>query len=73
LRFWSAEQDTWFQLQSDVTVAVAKVLGEAGIEIPFPQRDLHVRSVGPSVAESVLRNAVQAPTSSREGRKSGTN
>jgi len=45
LRFWSAWQDTWFQLQSDVTVAVAKALREARIEIPFPQRDLHVRSI----------------------------
>jgi len=44
LRFWSAHQDTWFQLQSDVTVALAKALGDAGIEIPFPQRDLHLRS-----------------------------
>jgi small-conductance mechanosensitive channel len=45
LRFWSAQQDTWFQLQSDVTVAIAKALREAGIEVPFPQRDLHVRSI----------------------------
>lgn len=45
LRFWSAQQDAWFQLQSDVSIAVAKALREAGIEIPFPQRDLHVRSI----------------------------
>jgi potassium-dependent mechanosensitive channel len=50
LRFWSAWQDTWFQLQSDVTVAVAKALKEAGIEIPFPQRDLHLRSVDSAVS-----------------------
>jgi potassium efflux system protein len=59
LRFWSDQQDTWFQLQSDVTVAVAKALREAGIEIPFPQRDLHVRSIGTSVAESVASNSVR--------------
>ena len=58
LRFWSAWQDTWFQLQSDVTVAVAKALREAGIEIPFPQRELHIRSVGASAAESVANNDV---------------
>jgi potassium-dependent mechanosensitive channel len=50
LRFWSAWQDTWFQLQSDVTVAVAKALKEAGIEIPFPQRELHFRSVDSGVS-----------------------
>ena len=59
LRFWSDQQDTWFQLQSDVTVAVAKAIKEAGIEIPFPQRDLHVRSIGVSVAESVANSGVR--------------
>jgi potassium efflux system protein len=49
LRFWSARQDTWFQLQSDLAIAVAKAFQKAGIEIPFPQRDLHVRSVDASV------------------------
>ncbi len=44
LRFWSARQDTWFQLKSDVAIGVARALREANIEIPFPQRDLHVRS-----------------------------
>jgi small-conductance mechanosensitive channel len=72
LRFWAAQQDTWFQLQSDVTVAVAKALREAGIEIPFPQRDLHIRSV-----DSVAANAETTegdPTSALlEDWKSGTN
>ena len=59
LRFWSAWQDTWFQLQSDVTVAVAKALREAGIEIPFPQRDLHVRSFDATVTEGLAEKAVR--------------
>ena len=63
LRFWSDRQDTWFQLQSDVTVAVAKALREAGIEIPFPQRDLHVRSIDASVAESVASNGARLASS----------
>jgi len=49
LRFWSAEQATWFQLQSEVAIAVAKALQKAGIEIPFPQQDLHVRSFDPAL------------------------
>jgi potassium-dependent mechanosensitive channel len=63
LRFWSAEQDTWFQLQSDVTVAVAKALKEAGIEIPFPQRDLRLRSIEASVAEDVANRGVRLSSS----------
>jgi potassium-dependent mechanosensitive channel len=54
LRFWSAHQDIWFQLKSDITVGVAKALAEAGIEIPFPQRDLHLRSIDPSIAGNAL-------------------
>ena len=49
LRFWSAHQDEWFQLQSEVAIAVVKALQKAEIEIPFPQRDLHVRSLESSV------------------------
>lgn len=60
LRFWSAWQDTWFQLQSDVTVAVAKALREAGIEIPFPQRDLHFRSIETPVAEGLPEKGTRA-------------
>ena len=59
LRFWSAWQDTWFQLQSDVTVAVAKALREAGIEIPFPQRDLHVRSIDSPVTGSLAEERMR--------------
>jgi potassium-dependent mechanosensitive channel len=56
LRFWSARQDTWLDLQSNVTVAVAKALQEAGVEIPFPQRDLHFRSVSTAAAENLSNN-----------------
>jgi len=49
LRFWSAQQETWFQLKSDVTVAIARALQQAGIEVPYPQQDLHVRSIDDSV------------------------
>jgi len=61
LRFWSAHQDTWFELQSEVVVAVARALQNAGIEIPFPQQDLHVRSVDASV-RSILASEGARPT-----------
>ena len=72
LRFWAAQQDTWFQLQSDVTVAVAKALREAGIEIPFPQRDLHIRSVD-SVAANVVSAGGDRASALLEDLKRGTN
>ncbi len=60
LRFWSERQDIWFQLKSDVTVAVAHALAKAGIEIPFPQRDLHLRSVDASIANPPLPQELAA-------------
>jgi len=44
LRYWT-DYDIWLKVSSDIAVSVNAALKEAGIEIPFPQRDLHVRSV----------------------------
>jgi small-conductance mechanosensitive channel len=63
LRFWCDRQDTWFQLQSDVTVAIAKGLREAGIEIPFPQRDLHLRSVSASATDVLAPETARGASS----------
>jgi small-conductance mechanosensitive channel len=51
LRAWTALFDNYVVTQSELGVAVAHALGEAGIEIPFPQRDLHLRTSD----EAVLR------------------
>jgi len=32
------------RFKSDLNFAIEEKLREAGIEIPFPQRDLHIRS-----------------------------
>jgi small-conductance mechanosensitive channel len=53
LRFWTEDADRWQVLASDVTIDVYERLGRAGIEIPFPQRDLHVRSVDPGAAAAL--------------------
>ncbi len=51
LLFWTAQFDRWLRVRSEVTVKINEALREAGIGIPFPQRDLHLRSVDPSVLE----------------------
>jgi small-conductance mechanosensitive channel len=53
LRFWTQQFDRWPVVASDVRVAVTRGLAEAGIEIPFPQRDLHLRSVAPGAARAL--------------------
>jgi small-conductance mechanosensitive channel len=57
LRFWTADFDTWQVLASDVLIEVYASLGRAGIEIPFPQRDLHVRSLDPAAADAIAAAA----------------
>jgi len=50
LRFWVLQFDDGMQVASDVTVALNRALADAGIVIPFPQRDLHLKSgVPPSI------------------------
>ncbi|HJL19225.1 MAG TPA: mechanosensitive ion channel [Sandaracinaceae bacterium LLY-WYZ-13_1] len=45
IRFWTNDYIGAIRLQSVLSQRVYRALEEAGIEIPFPQRDLHVRSV----------------------------
>jgi len=49
LLFWVSNFQDWLRIRSDVMFAVHDTLKEAGIEIPFPQWDLHLRSVDPDV------------------------
>jgi small-conductance mechanosensitive channel len=44
LRFWAA-QAVWFELKSEISMAILEAFRTAGIEIPYPQRDLRVRSI----------------------------
>jgi small-conductance mechanosensitive channel len=52
LRFWTRVDDV-LATKSDVAVAALDALSAAGIEIPYPQRDLHVRSVSPEAAHAM--------------------
>jgi potassium efflux system protein len=47
LRGWTENYDSRLRILSDLAVATNRAFREAGIEIPFPQRDLHLRSVSP--------------------------
>jgi small-conductance mechanosensitive channel len=55
VRLWT-HVEYWVQVSSDINVAIHAALSEAGISIPFPQRDLHVKSI-----ESDAAAALKAP------------
>jgi small-conductance mechanosensitive channel len=50
LRCWTDDFDNYLDIKSTLTLAVHDALQAAGIEIPFPQRDLHLRSVDAQAA-----------------------
>lgn len=43
--FWTSNISEWLRIQSDIVFMVHDVLKENGIEIPFPQRDLHIKPI----------------------------
>jgi small-conductance mechanosensitive channel len=45
LRAWTDNFAEWVKIRSELTVRVSEAIVAAGIEIPFPQQDLHLRSV----------------------------
>ncbi len=49
LLFWTEHFEEWLRLRSEVVFAIHDILYEHGITIPFPQRDLHLKSVDPLI------------------------
>lgn len=47
VRAWTNEFGEWVRIRTELTMRVYEALRDAGIEIPFPQQDLHLRSVAP--------------------------
>jgi small-conductance mechanosensitive channel len=52
MRVWIPRFEEGFSIRSQLTVGINAALRDAGITIPFPQRDLHVRSVESDVVRS---------------------
>jgi small-conductance mechanosensitive channel len=44
-----ADADSFVAVRTSLGLSIAEALAAAGIEIPFPQRDLHLRSVKESI------------------------
>jgi small-conductance mechanosensitive channel len=57
LRLWTVDVPQVAILRSAVTVAVNNALNAAGIEIPVPQRDLHLRSIDADAAVTLKPGA----------------
>jgi small-conductance mechanosensitive channel len=58
IRFFLADVMSQLSIQNDIRFAIYERFKEEGIEIPFPQRDLHLRTGG------MTENAARPPSSS---------
>jgi potassium efflux system protein len=61
LRVWVEDFSDGYSTKSDLSVAVQEALAQAGIGVPFPQRDLHVVSVSPGAATELARHSSPSP------------
>jgi small-conductance mechanosensitive channel len=56
LQFWVMQESNTVKVKSEVALATMELLDHAGIEIPFPQRDLRLRGVDATAAAALARN-----------------
>jgi small-conductance mechanosensitive channel len=62
LRAWTNNYAEWVSIRSNLTVRVHDAIVGAGIEIPFPQQDLHLRSVSPEVRAGLTGSGTPSST-----------
>jgi small-conductance mechanosensitive channel len=70
MRVWIADFDERNRVRSELAIAIQQRLAAEGIGVPFPQRDLHLRSVSPRAASELGRAAGGAAPSAPSGEKS---
>ena len=58
IRAWTNTFGEWVSIRSELAIRVHDALREAGITIPFPQQDVHLRSIEPAAGAAL---AVQKP------------
>ena len=51
VRAWTDNFDDWVAIRTEMTARVYEALAKESIEIPFPQRDIHIRSASPDTGQ----------------------
>lgn len=55
VRAWTTSYDDSVFIRSNMAVQIYNSFKEAGIEIPFPQRDLHIQSINPEILKQMKK------------------
>jgi small-conductance mechanosensitive channel len=66
---WIGRVENSFKVRSDLAIGVNRALNDAGIAIPFPQRDLHLKTVAP---ELPLDLAPRGPADGQRAKPAGS-
>jgi len=59
--FWVESMDFWVETKAEVMTGIFEAFTENGIEIPFPQRDLYLKSIPSELQEKVKNSIRQLP------------
>ncbi|MCB1561454.1 MAG: mechanosensitive ion channel [Xanthomonadales bacterium] len=54
IRAWTTNFSEWVKIRSDMNLRLHRALTDAGIEIPFPQQDLHLRTISTEANATLL-------------------
>jgi small-conductance mechanosensitive channel len=61
VRAWTTQQADWVEVRSELARRIRDGLAEAGIEVPLPQREMHVRSIpGAAIPAAVPGSEIAA-------------
>jgi potassium efflux system protein len=71
LMAWTTDKTDWVGARSLLNVRVRDGLAEAGIEVPLPQRDLHLRSISNAAMEELRGTEPSPPSKFDEGGMAG--
>lgn len=59
--FWVNDVDIWITIRDQVMRGIFKSFKENNIEIPFPQRDLHIKNFPGLIDEKVMKAGEISP------------
>ena len=72
IRAWTNDFGDWVNIRSEMSMRLYDALQAAGIEIPFPQRDVHVRSIDAASRKVLSDGLSPAPSSTPPARDPAT-
>ncbi len=67
--FWVETMDFWLETKAEVMTGIFEAFSENSIEIPFPQRDLYLKSIPTEIQEKVKGTNKLLPPSTEENPK----